>query len=189
MAAFAKRLHLDFMDGEFVETKSPLLSEVWRPEVDALDIHLMYKNPVIEIAAALKLNPSLIIIHAEAVAADELRDMSNEIRKNGVKFGVALLPTTPASYLIPHTSYLDYVLVFSGSLGHYGGHADLSLLSKVREIKDKKPTIEIGLYGCINDQNSRQLVDSGVDVLNVGGFIQRAENPAEAYAKLQRLIN
>ena len=186
VAAFAKRMHLDFMDGEFVETKSPLLIEVWRPEVDVLDIHLMYKNPVIEIAAALKLNPSLIIIHAEA---ENVKGAIEQIKSAGVKAGLALLMTTPASAAINLIDQLDYVLVFSGSLGHYGGHADLSLLSKVQEIKDVKPSIEIGWDGGINDQNVRQLVDGGVDVLNAGGFIQRAESPAEAYNKLQRLIS
>jgi ribulose-phosphate 3-epimerase len=80
------------------------------------------------------------------------------------------------------------VLVFSGNLGHHGGEADLGLLEKVRQIKVHHPEVEIGWDGGINDQNVKQLVEAGVEVLNVGGYIQKADYPERAYATLKRVI-
>ncbi len=37
-------------------------------------------------------------------------------------------------------------------------------------------------------KNIKQLADGGVTVLNVGGYIQKAENPKEAYNKLVSLL-
>jgi len=82
----------------------------------------------------------------------------------------------------------DHVLVFSGNLGRHGGEADLGLLEKVRQIKAHHPEVEIGWDGGINDQNVKQLVEAGVEVLNVGGYIQKADDPEHAYATLKRVI-
>jgi pentose-5-phosphate-3-epimerase len=82
----------------------------------------------------------------------------------------------------------DHVLVFSGNLGHHGGEADLGLLDKVRSIREHHPEVEIGWDGGINDQNAKQLIDAGVDVLNVGGFIQKADNPKAAYDKILQSV-
>jgi ribulose-phosphate 3-epimerase len=75
------------------------------------------------------------------------------------------------------------VLIFSGKLGHFGGHADLDLLDKVRQLKEIKPTLEIGWDGGVNDQNAAELAHGGIDVLNAGGYLH-GKDPAAAYAKL-----
>ena len=83
--------------------------------------------------------------------------------------------------------YYDHVLIFSGDLGKHGGVADLSLLEKVNKIKALHPGAEIGWDGGINDTNAAKLIDGGVSVLNVGGFIQKSQKPDEAYAKLKSI--
>lgn len=186
VATFADRIHIDFMDGEFVETQSPPLDQAWWPAGKQIDLHLMYKHPFEVLDKAISLKPQLIIIHAEA---ENLQVSIEKIKNSGIKVGLALLAPTPASACFELIEKLDYALIFSGSLGHFGGHADLSLLSKAQELKDKKPSLEIGWDGGINSQNAKQLVDGGVDVLNVGGFIQRDENPLEAFGKLRAIIS
>ena len=103
--------------------------------------------------------------------------------------GLAVLQET----LIEHTYKImhsfDQVLVFSGNLGHHGGEADLGLLDKVQKIKEHHPGVEIAWDGGISDQNAKQLIDGGVDVLNVGGFIQKSETPQGAYDKLVAVIS
>jgi pentose-5-phosphate-3-epimerase len=49
--------------------------------------------------------------------------------------------------------------------------------------------LEIGWDGGINDRNISQLVFGGVDVLNVGGYIQNANNPERAYNSLFRIAD
>lgn len=183
---FADRLHLDFMDGVFVETRSLGLEQVWWPQNKQIDLHLMYKNPIDSIKEIVRLKPSMVIIHAEADL--EIHDPWLELREMGIKLGMAWLAETPISQRSEWLNSLDYVLIFSGKLGYFGGKTDLKLLDKINEVKSINPLIEIGWDGGINEHNIKQLVGGGVDVLNVGGFIQRADNPKEAFAKLQEII-
>jgi ribulose-phosphate 3-epimerase len=108
-----------------------------------------------------------------------------ELHKEGVKAGLSVLPETSIDSVEQIINSFDHLLIFAGHLGHFGGKADLSLLSKVAEAKEHHPELEIGWDGGVNDTNARQLAEGGVDVLNVGGFLQSADNPAGAYVKLK----
>jgi len=79
-------------------------------------------------------------------------------------------------------------LIFSGDLGHYGGQADLALLSKARILKRMKPQLEIGWDGGINNSNAAQLISGGVEVLNAGSFLEKAAVIGEAYASLEKTV-
>jgi ribulose-phosphate 3-epimerase len=66
--------------------------------------------------------------------------------------------------------------------------ADLTLLEKVQQAKSINPNIEIGWDGGVNAENVRQLADAGVDIINSGGYIHRAPDPALAYHTLVKLL-
>jgi ribulose-phosphate 3-epimerase len=183
---FAKRIHIDLMDGRFAPTQSPSLKHVWWPDETIADIHLMYQNPLGQLPLLIKLRPSLVIIHAESEVDHAHFAMS--LHKVGIRAGLALLPHTEVGGVKSIVKSFDHVLIFSGNLGHHGGHAQLGLLEKVPEIKRVHPAVEISWDGGINTDNAPVLTAAGVTVLNVGGFIQKAEAPQEAYAKLKEVI-
>ena len=164
---FARRVHLDFMDGQFAPTESPPIESAWWPEHVLADLHIMYTHPQAYLQKIIHLKPHLAIVHAEAEG--HIEGMAKVLRDAGIKLGVALLADTPVSELKPYIKHVDHVLVFSGDLGLYGGIADLKLLDKVKQLKRLKKSLEIGWDGGINADNVRALVSSGVDVLNVGG--------------------
>jgi ribulose-phosphate 3-epimerase len=182
---FAERIHIDFADGMFAPVKMVSIEDAWWPVGPVIDFHIMYKNPLAEIEEIIVHQPHLVVIHAEADSAAEFID---ELEDMGIKRGVALLKDTPVSAIKDLLPKLDHVLIFSGDLGHYGGTVDLSLLDKVKELKALKPDIEIGWDGGINDKNARDLAKGGVDVLNVGGFIQKSPDPENAYDTLKTVI-
>lgn len=186
-ASFAQRVHLDFMDGIFAPTKSPSLKDVNVPQHLVVDLHIMYRHALSELEIIERLRPHLVIVHAESKGDFLL--FAQRMRAAGIKTGVALLKKTDPGLLRPALSMIDHVLIFSGDLGHFGGQADLSLLKKVKELKQFKRELEIGWDGGINDANVVNLVRSGVDVLNVGGFIQNAQNPQAAYATLKDITD
>lgn len=186
VALFASRVHIDLADGELAPNKLLDPEKVWWPEAVTADIHLMYKRPIEVLRQLTALKPNLIVLHAEAEG--NFLEMAKSLKENNVKIGLALLPHTEVSAILPVLDHIDHVLIFSGDLGHFGGRADLSLLGKVTELKTLNPALEIGWDGGINDQNVKSLVRSGVDVLNTGGYIQRAASPQEAYATLKGLM-
>ncbi len=183
---FAKRVHIDLMDGEFAPSKSPGLDQVWLPKTLTADIHLMYKRPAEQIDQLINLKPSMVVIHFEA-DVDHL-DFSAKLIQNNIKAGLAILSRTPVESIKDVMHCFDHILIFSGKLGHHGGKADLKLLDKVRQIREHYPEVEISWDGGISDKNARQLVEGGIDVLNVGGFIQKSKEPLVSFNRMTETI-
>ena len=183
---FTRRVHIDLMDGEFAPTLSPGLDKVWWPHELRADIHLMYQRPMEYLEQLIQLRPQLVVIHNEA----DVHHMhfAAELHKVGIEAGLAILQDTPVEYAYQIMHSFDHVLVFSGHLGYHGGQADLGLLDKVQKIREHHPNAEVGWDGGIDERNVEQLVSGGVDVLNVGGFIQKSADPGGAYAKLESAI-
>jgi ribulose-phosphate 3-epimerase len=184
---FAERVHIDLMDGVFAPTKSPSLDEILLPHAAVVDIHLMYQEPMTVLDKLINMKPHMVVIHNEAHVHH--MHFTAELHKHDIEVGLAILQDTPIEYAYQIMHSFDHVLVFSGNLGYHGGTADLGLLDKVKKIREHHPDAEIGWDGGINDQNISQLIGAGVDVLNVGGFIQKASDPQAAYATLVDITN
>jgi ribulose-phosphate 3-epimerase len=183
---FAERIHIDFADGKFAPTKLVPIVDTWWPVGLMVDFHIMYQKPLEYIEDIIYQQPHLVIIHAEAEGVEEFL---SELEGLGIKLGVALLKQTPVDTIKPILEKLDHVLIFSGDLGYYGGIVDYGLLDKVEELRQLKPEIEIGWDGGVKDGTALRLADGGVDVLNVGGYIQNSPNPEAAYDTLNVSIS
>ncbi|HEY5549941.1 MAG TPA: hypothetical protein VIK37_01945 [Candidatus Saccharimonadales bacterium] len=185
VAHFAHRIQIDLTDGTFVPHKTVAPEDAWWPVGFLADFHLMYQNPLPAIQKILQHKPNLIIVHAEAEG--DFGQVVDFCRDHSIRLGVALLPQTFPEEIFSVIDDIDHVLIFSGDLGRFGGQANLSHLKKVEILKNQKPDLEVGWDGGINDQNVAELVFGGVDVLNVGGFIQNSDNPERAYRALVRI--
>jgi len=183
---FAKRIHIDMADGTFAPSKTVGFDQVWWRGDRTVDLHVMYRRPAEHRDIILALSPRLVIVHAEAEG--DFLAFADELHRHGIEVGIALLPRTAVETIKPGLGLIDHVLLFSGNLGHFGGEADLTLLEKIKTLRELKPTVEVGWDGGVNEHNAKQLSEGGVDVLNVGGFIQRADSPAGNFQKLQDQI-
>lgn len=183
IAGFATRVHIDLADGHFAPSKTIGINHVWWPGGVSADLHVMYRDPFQHTRALLELNPQLIIVHAEAEG--DFLAFADEAHAAGIAVGVALKPETMPKMIEPALDWIDHVLIFSGHLGHFGGEANTHLLTKVLHLKQMKPELEIGWDGGVNNKNAATLAAGGVNVLNVGGFIQHAANPQAAYELLE----
>lgn len=181
---FATRIQIDLGDGRFT-TRTVDLGDVWWPERITADIHLMYREPMEVLPTLIALGPAMVIVHAEANKVSESLQL---LRENNIRGGVALLQDTSVESTAELIRMSDHVLIFSGSLGSFGGQVDLALLGKVPQIRSIEPDIEIGWDGGINVETVQKLVDGGVDVLNVGSAIQKASRPENAYRDLMRRL-
>lgn len=180
---YAKRIHIDLMDGDFAPSVSPDISNVWWPDNLQADIHLMYQHPEEHIEELQKLKPNLVVVHYES-DTNHARFVE-ALHESGIKAGLAILQETSVDEALATIKIYDHVLVFSGNLGYHGGEVNLKLIGKVASIKQALPKIEVAWDGGINAENARELSQAGVDVLNVGGFIQKASDPAKAYAQIE----
>jgi ribulose-phosphate 3-epimerase len=186
IAPFATRIHIDVADGIFTPVKLLSVSDVWWPGGVRADLHVMYQNPFAHYKTYLSLAPQMVIVHAEADG--QFVSFAELLHRHGIEVGVALKPETPVALIRPALPWIDHVLIFSGNLGHFGGSADLKLVDKAVLLRKLKPQLEIGWDGGINNNNAKSLAAGGIDVLNVGGYIQHAGDPRLAYGTLARAV-
>lgn len=185
IASFAHRIQIDLTDGDFAKPKTIEPEDCWWPVGVKADVHLMYKKPLEAAQTVIKHSPHMIIAHAEAEA--DFHVLARACREHDVKIGLALLPHTQVSTIGSVIEEVDHVMIFSGQLGVYNSFANLSLLDKARQIRELKPDMEIGWDGGANTYNISQIIFGGIDVVNVGGFIQESQDPHKAYSTLKRI--
>ncbi len=184
---FTQRVHIDLADGEFAPTFTIGVDQLWWPQEWQVDIHAMVARPAEYVDVLTALKPHTIIFHVEAVA--DIIPVLKRVKQAGVKAGIALQrPTVPAT-VADAIQEADHVMLFTGTLGQYGGTASLMQLEKVRLIKAISPNVEIGWDGGVNLDNAYTLTQGGVDVLNVGKALASAADPGQMYAKLVSEIN
>lgn len=186
VSSFASRIHIDLMDGDFTPTKSPNPDLLWAPEGIEVDIHVMYRNPESIMDRLISFKPSLIIVHAESDA--NVPVLAAKLKANNIKTGVALLPDTTSEDVRGIIAHTQHALIFGGHLGYHGGQADLTQLKKVNELKAFKKDLEFSWDGGANAENALQLVEAGINVVNVGSGIHKNPDPATAYRQLNEII-
>lgn len=186
IASFANRIQIDLMDGKFAPTMSIPLDRIWWDERIQADIHLMYQSPLQYLAQLIHLKPHMVIVHFETAVPHE--HFVSELKKRGIKAGLCLLKNTPVEVAKDVLPLYDHLLIFSGDLGRFGGQADILLVEKAIQAKAINPHIEVGWDGGVNAENIAALAHGGIDVLNVGGYIQNADDPSAAYESLTKLL-
>lgn len=179
---FTRRVQIDVTDGVFAPTETLDITNIWWPKNWEADLHLMVARPSEYLETILKLSPSLCILHAEA--SEDLLPTFAALKEQGIRTGVAILPSTYPGNIKHYIDAADHVLIFAGQLGVQGSPADLMQMEKIPLVRNMKPEVEIGWDGGANMTNVRAIAHADVDVINVGSALSRAENPAEVFEQL-----
>lgn len=184
---FATRIHIDISDGQFAPIELLAPNQIWWPQEWQIDIHAMVNQPSLYVPQLITLKPNMITLHAEA--QEDILPWLQQIKQVGIRAGVALLRSTVPSDVAGLIEAADHVMIFSGELGKYGGSASMMQLEKVRLVKNINAGTEIGWDGGVSVENAFSLAQGGVDVLNTGGAIQKADDPKAAYDALVAEVN
>jgi ribulose-phosphate 3-epimerase len=182
---FAKRVHVDISDGTLAPNKTIDETAIWWPKGWTVDIHMITATPSVHLDNLIKLKPNLVIFHAEA--NEDLLPIFAKLHEAGIKVGVAIIKSVYPGNIKNILNEADYALIFSGTLGQYGGKAEPLLMEKAALIREIKPSIEIGWDGGANEENTHLITHAGVDVINVGSAIAKAPDSAAAFNKLNKL--
>ena len=173
-AAGVKWVHWDVMDGQFVPniTFGQHVIKGLRPASGLFfDVHLMIVQPERYLADFKAAGADMLVVHAEATV--HLQRTLAEIRRLGMKAGVALNPATPLSVLDYVTDDVNMVLVMSVNPG-FGGQKFLpATIRKVAELRAKlnaagRADCLVQVDGGVNIDNTGTLVRAGADVLVSG---------------------
>ena len=174
--AGADGVHLDIMDGQFVEpiTFGGLIVECVAQITDLpIEIHLMVKEPKRYFSDLVMTGSSTIIVHLEA--CNSLGEVIHVLDQFDVMKAVAVNPSTPIGSLEPFLDKIDQALVMSVEPG-YGGQEFLDgSLGKVAELRDiiqrNSLDIDIEVDGGINVETAPLAVGAGADMLVAGSAV------------------
>ena len=163
-------LHLDIMDGKFVENKTWTYGEVKKivsRSNKKLDVHLMVEKPEKYIEDYAMLNTDRVTFHIEAVK--DVDGMIDLIKDYGLKVGIAINPDTNPESVFSYLDKVNEILVMGVFPGKSGQSFIEETPSRIKTIKDeiirKNLTTEVSVDGGINEETARACVNAGVDIL------------------------
>jgi ribulose-phosphate 3-epimerase len=180
------------MDGVFVPNISfgfPVVEHVKKIAEKPLDVHLMIIDPDRYLTRFHDAGAKILTVQYEACI--HLQRTVTEIRKLGMKAGVAVNPHTPVSLLENTLPFIDMVLIMTVNPG-FGGQSFINesyaKIADLRNMVDKRGfDVLIEVDGGIDTTNAANLVETGVNVLVVGNSVFSSKDPLETIRSLKKL--
>ncbi len=194
VTAISKHVHIDIMDGEFVQARSPGLSELALPADKTLHIeaHLMVNKPGDYLEGLHTLQIKKVIFHVDSLATEgACNELIASIKQLGMSPFIAVNPEIPIARVFPFLETIDGVLVMGVHPGEEHQEFIEETFIKLAALKTHihSDKIAIQVDGGINTQNISKLAHLGVTIFNVGSYIATSHNPKKAMKDLEIAMN
>jgi len=186
---FVNWIHLDIMDGIFVNNKTwPYtegnikdLKEIsacgrssagWKIKTK-IEVHLMVEKPENVIDKWLEV-VDRVIIHNESKANNKnivIQKLIKKVHKKNKQIGLAINPETPINSIIPFLKKLDLVLIMTVKPGWGGQKFQEKTLEKIKDLRKIWPNHDIAIDGGINPKSAKNAIQSGANIICSGTYI------------------
>ncbi|GAF68872.1 unnamed protein product [marine sediment metagenome] len=169
-------IHVDVADGKFADVKHTnldtfrILKEIYNIPIIA---HMMVVNPFDYID---KISKFLHIFTFHIEIKQNKWFIIDEIKKKGIKVGIAINPHTKISEIIPYLNAIDLVLVMCVHPGRSGQNFIPKSIDKVKRLISFKEdySFEIEVDGGINLENAKRI---DADILSSTSTILNSKSP------------
>jgi ribulose-phosphate 3-epimerase len=188
MAAGARLIHVDVMDGHFVPpiTIGPLvassIADLVHDAGGAIDVHLMIEQPDRHIEEFAKAGADNITFHAEATP--HINRTLNGIRELGCLAGLAINPGTPVAAVSESVNDADVFLCMTVNPGWGGQSFIADSPDKVRRLAEVVGAGAIEVDGGIDSGTAGSVAAAGASLFVAGSAVFGAEDPAAAYTSI-----
>ena len=187
--AGADWLHLDVMDGHFVDNISfgpAVVAAVHKASSLPIDMHLMIDRPDHYYSRFVE-SAHNITVHVEA--QHDISKTLHEIRAAGCTAGLAIRPKTSFATVLPYLPEIDLLLVMTVEPG-FGGQAFMEeMMEKVRSAVEFREKHGLGYHievdGGINAATAAISTANGANVLVAGTSVFGAPDMAAAIQSLR----
>jgi len=188
MAAGARVIHVDVMDGHFVPpiTIGPLVAGSIADQVHAaggaLDVHLMIERPSQQVAEFARAGADCVTIHFEA--DPHVNRTLGAIRECDCLAGLALNPGTPAESAVELDSVCDVLLCMSVNPGWGGQRFIATSPDKIGRLRLLAPTPVIEADGGIDADTVGAVAEAGATLFVAGSAVFGDPEPGQAYRRI-----
>jgi ribulose-phosphate 3-epimerase len=192
LAAGARVIHVDVMDGHFVPaiTVGPIVVSGLREQAsDAgamLDVHLMIERPERHVRDFIAAGADSVTVHAEATP--HVARAVSTIREHGACAGVAINPAT-AVEAFAEVGDIDLALCMTVNPG-WGGQQFIERspekITRVRAAVGAGVAVEVD--GGVGSGTAPRCLAAGANVFVAGSAIFGAPDPGEAYLEIARSV-
>jgi len=190
LAAGARVIHVDVMDGHFVPPitfGAPIVTAI-ADRVHAaggiIDVHLMIERPERHVSEIARAGADNITVHAEATP--HLHYALGAIREAGCTAGAAISPATPADALAEVSEdMLDLALCMSVNPGWSAQEFIPGSLGKLARMRAAMPAqVALEVDGGVHLDTAGPCVRAGANLLVTGSAVFGSGDPAAAYAAI-----
>ncbi len=191
LAAGARVIHVDVMDGHFVPPITfganvvDAIAGIVHGAGAVIDVHLMIERPERQVADFARAGADSITVHVEATA--HLHYALQAIRELGCGAGAAISPATPTAMLsdVAADGVLDLALCMSVNPG-WGNQRliphSLAKLAALRELLGGAVALEVD--GGVNGATAAGVARAGANLLVAGSAIFGERDPGGAYQRI-----
>jgi ribulose-phosphate 3-epimerase len=190
--AGADWLHLDIMDGQFVDNISfgPGIVKTIRGLTSLpLDVHLMIERADHYVPRFIEAGANSITVHVEPEAKHEIGKTLRSIRGGGCRAGLTLNPVTPFAFVEPHLPNIDLLLIMTVHPGFGGQTFKPEMMEKVRRAQDLRSSLgmryDIEVDGGITAETARLSIENGAGVVVAGTAIFKTDDYGAAIRALR----
>lgn len=188
-------LHIDFMDGHFVDNLvigTDLIQALRTMTRIPLDIHLMHESAEEALEMIDIRETDQILFHLQS--SRHPWRLADKIREQGAKAGLVIPTETPLSRVTDLLPAFDTVQVMSVPTGVAGAPFFVGALEKARQLRRaldaKRLDLPIQMDGSITHENLTAVLESGANILILGyaACFNRSMGLVNALAKTRSII-